>query len=56
MKDIEFETIGKVELEKGWKELFSHQKEDDGERTASNNVLPSVSKYEVQNVTFFRET
>jgi DNA topoisomerase III len=46
VKGIEFETIGKVELEKGWKELFSHQKEDEGEKTASNNVLPSVSKDE----------
>ncbi|WP_191566436.1 hypothetical protein [Metabacillus idriensis] len=28
------------------KTLFSHQKEDEGEKTASNNLLPSVSKDE----------
>lgn len=29
---IEFETIGKVEPKKGWKKLFSLQKEDEGEK------------------------
>ncbi|MCI2256440.1 hypothetical protein L2D08_19035 [Domibacillus sp. PGB-M46] len=44
VKGIEFEIIGKIELEKGWKNPFSHQKEGEGEKTASNNVLPSIFK------------
>jgi DNA topoisomerase-3 len=43
---IEFETIGKVELEKGWKALFSHQKDDEDDKTENNKVLPIVSKNE----------
>jgi DNA topoisomerase-3 len=43
---IEFETIGKVELEKGWKSLFSHQKDDEDDKTENNKVLPIVSKNE----------
>ncbi len=46
INDIEFETIGKLELETGWKSLFSQQKDDEGEKTEGDKVLPSVSKDE----------
>lgn len=47
VNDIEFETIGKVELEKGWKTLFAHQAMKEDENTKDqDDVLPSVSKGE----------
>ena len=46
VNEIEFETIGKVELDKGWKSLFSHQKDDEVGNSDSNNVLPVVFEEE----------
>lgn len=43
---IEFETIGKVELQNGWKSLFAHQKEEEDTKKENNKTLPSVSKNE----------
>lgn len=43
---IEFETIGKVELENGWKSLFSHHNDEEDVQKEDNKVLPSVSKNE----------
>lgn len=46
VNEVEFETIGKVELSKGWKTLFSHQKDDEDEKTEGEKVLPNVLKDE----------
>jgi DNA topoisomerase-3 len=46
VKDIEFETVGKIELEKGWKSLFAYQKNEESEKTDSDKTLPDVSKGE----------
>lgn len=43
VENIEFFTKGKVEVNKGWKSLFSNEKNEDNEKTSSNNTLPSVS-------------
>lgn len=50
VKGIEFFTKGKVEVEKGWQELFSDeklQKNEDKEKSDSNKVLPSVFKDDI---------
>lgn len=43
---IEFETIGKVELKKGWKSLFIQTDDVEDDKTEGDKVLPSVSKDE----------
>lgn len=44
VNEIEFFTKGKVEIDKGWKSLFSNENNEEDEKTDSNKVLPSVSK------------
>lgn len=44
VKEIDFFTKGKVEVDKGWKELFLSEKEVDYEKKDSITVLPSVEK------------
>lgn len=46
VKGIEFETIGKIELKKGWKLLFTQTNDVEEDKTEGNKVLPSVSKDE----------
>lgn len=46
VNEIDFETTGKIELDKGWKVLFSHQNTVDDEKLEPEKVLPSVSKDE----------
>lgn len=46
VNDIKFETVGKVEIEKGWKSLFVHSDDEEHVKNDSNKVLPSVSKDE----------
>lgn len=41
---IEFFTTGKVEVEKGWKDLFQDEKEEEKEKSNENKMLPSVTK------------
>lgn len=40
---LEFTTKGRVEVDKGWKSLFVAEKKQEEEKTAVENVLPSVS-------------
>lgn len=44
--DIEFETVGKIELHKGWKSLFMQSSNDENNKIEADKVLPSVSKNE----------
>lgn len=44
--DIEFETVGKIELNKGWKSLFMQSSNDENNKIEADKVLPSVSKNE----------
>ena len=44
VNSIDFFTKGRVEVEKGWKNLFSNEKNEGDEKTASQKVLPSVSE------------
>lgn len=43
VNNLEFETTGKIEINKGWKSLFSHQENENKEK---DKVLPSVTKAE----------
>ena len=40
---LEFTTKGRVEVDKGWKIFFATEKKQQEEKTAVENVLPSVS-------------
>ncbi|WP_225340977.1 type IA DNA topoisomerase [Lysinibacillus capsici] len=42
--DIEFETVGKIELNKGWKSLFMQSSNDENNKIEADKVLPRVSK------------
>lgn len=44
--DIEFETVGKIELNKGWKSLFMQSSNNENNKIEADKVLPSVSKNE----------
>ncbi|MEY2373349.1 type IA DNA topoisomerase [Lysinibacillus capsici] len=44
--DIEFETVGKIELNKGWKSLFMQSSNDENNKIEADKILPSVSKDE----------
>lgn len=41
-KSLEFFTKGRIEVEKGWKTLFSNEKNENDEKTASEKALPSL--------------
>lgn len=47
VKSIEFYTKGKVEVEKGWKSLFSDEKKEGNPKTDGEKVLPSVSEQDL---------
>ena len=36
VKGIEFESIGRIELDRGWKSLFAHQKDEENEKKDSD--------------------
>lgn len=59
VKNIEFYTKGKIEVKKGWKELFLNEKiekNNDDKKTDENKALPDVSKDDlVQTVVEVRE-
>lgn len=38
--DIEFETVGKIELNKGWKSLFMQSSNDENNKIEADKVLP----------------
>lgn len=44
VKSLEFFTKGRIEVEKGWKMLFSNEKNEGDEKTASEKALPSLSE------------
>lgn len=44
VKSLEFLTKGRIEVEKGWKMLFSNEKNEGDEKTASEKALPSLSE------------
>lgn len=46
VNNVKFETVGKVEIEKGWKALFVQSDDEEHVENGSNKVLPSVSKDE----------
>lgn len=57
VNNIDFETIGKVEISKGWKELFSQVKDDDEDsQEDENKMLPSVlESQQVSSVLYSKE-
>lgn len=44
VKNIEFFTKGKIETNKGWKELFHYEEKGDNDEKRRNKTLPNVEK------------
>lgn len=47
VKNIEFHTKGKVEVNKGWKTLFLNENSEGDKKTDAEKVLPSVSEQDL---------